>query len=152
MMPLGGASVKFAWLEYLNAFRNVTRQYRRSLFGVSAVAFGVVALILAAGFIEWIFWATREGAIQTGLGHVHVMRPGYLDGGQADPLKYLLPQDSPHIEAIRKFPTVRAVAPRLAFNWWSTASCWDGQDRISPATTPKESCSGAGSPRISARR
>lgn len=73
--------MRFAWLEYLNAFRNITRQYRRSLFGISAVAFGVVALTLAAGFIEWIFWATREGTIQSGLGHVHVMRPGYLDGG-----------------------------------------------------------------------
>ncbi|MGA8146826.1 MAG: FtsX-like permease family protein [Gallionellaceae bacterium] len=106
----------FAWQEYLNAFRNVTRQYRRSLFGISAVAFGVVALILAAGFIEWIFWATREGTIQTGLGHIQVMRPGYLDGGQANPLRYLLPQQSPQMEAIAHFPTVRTLAPRLAFN------------------------------------
>jgi putative ABC transport system permease protein len=107
--------VRFAWLEYLNAFRNVTRQYRRSLFGISAVAFGVVALTLAAGFIEWIFWATREGTIQTGLGHVHVMRPGYLDGGQADPMKYLLPQDAPIEQDIGRFPSVRLLAPRLAF-------------------------------------
>jgi putative ABC transport system permease protein len=107
--------VRLAWLEYLNAFRNVTRQYRRSLFGISAVTFGVVALTLAAGFIEWIFWATREGTIQGGLGHIHVMRPGYLDGGQADPLKYLLPQESPLIEAIGHFPMVRLISPRLAF-------------------------------------
>ena len=107
--------MRFAWLEYLNAFRNVTRQYRRSLFGISAVTFGVVALTLAAGFIEWIFWATREGTIQAGLGHIHVMRPGYLDGGHADPLKYLLPQESPIKDAIGRFPTVRLIAPRLAF-------------------------------------
>jgi len=107
--------VWFAWLEYLNAFRNVTRQYRRSLFGVSAVTFGVVALTLAGGFIEWIFWATREGTIQTGLGHIHVMRPGYLDGGHADPQKYLLPQQSPIKETIASFPSVRLVATRLAF-------------------------------------
>lgn len=108
--------MRFGWLEYLNAFRNVTRQYRRSLFGIAAVAFGVVALLLAAGFIEWIFWATREGAIQTGLGHIHAMRPGYLDGGQADPWRYLLPQASPDRDAIGRFPTVRTVAPRLAFS------------------------------------
>ena len=108
--------MQLAWQEYLNAFHNVTRQYRRSLFGISAVTFGVAALILAAGFIEWIFWATREGTIQAGLGHIHVMRPGYLDVGQADPLRYLLPQQSPQIEAIVHFPTVRTLAPRLAFN------------------------------------
>ena len=108
--------MQFAWLEYLGAFRNVTRQYRRSLFGIAAVSFGVVALILATGFIEWIFWAAREGAIQNGLGHVHVMRAGYLDGGQADPLRYLLPEQSPHKEAIVRFPTVTTLAPRLAFS------------------------------------
>lgn len=106
----------FQWLEFLGAFRNVTRQYRRSLFGIAAVAFGVVALILAAGFIEWVFWATREGAIQSGLGHVHVMRPGYRDGGQAAPWDYLLPQQSTQMEALSRFPKVRTVAPKLAFN------------------------------------
>ena len=58
--------MQFASQEYLNAFRNVTRQFRRSMFGISAVTFGVVALILAAGFIEWIFWATREAPSRPG--------------------------------------------------------------------------------------
>ena len=108
-MRLGG-------LELLGAFRNVTRQYRRSLFGIGAVAFGVIALLLASGFIEWIFWAAREGTIQSGLGHVHVMRPGYLENGQAAPRDYLLPRQSADLDAIRGFPTVRVLAPRVAFN------------------------------------
>lgn len=104
------------WLEYFSAFRNITRQYRRSLFGITAVAFGVVALLLASGFVEWIFWATREGNIQAGLGHIHVMRPNYLKDGQADPWHYLLPQQSQQLEALAHFPTIHTVAPRLAFN------------------------------------
>lgn len=108
--------MQFAVPELIDAFRNVTRQYRRSAFGILAVTFGVVALILAIGFIEWIFWAGREGTIQTGLGHVQVMRPGYLDRGHADPQRYLMPQESPVIKAIGEFPKVRTVAPRLAFN------------------------------------
>lgn len=108
--------MQFAWFEYLIAFRNITRQYRRSLFGIIAVTFGVVALVLAAGFIDWIFWAMREGTITSGMGHIQIMRPGYLDGGRADPLHYLMPQVSPQGEAIGRFPTVRAMAPRLAFN------------------------------------
>ena len=107
--------MQLIWLEYRNAFRNITRQYRRSLFGVSAVAFGVVALTLAAGFIEWVLWATGEGTIQSGVGHVHVVRKGYLDDGQADPLKYLLPQDSALEKAVDGFPMVRVATPRLAF-------------------------------------
>ncbi|SBT08078.1 LolE permease component of an ABC-transporter system [Candidatus Propionivibrio aalborgensis] len=108
--------MSFVWSEYLTALRNVTRQYRRSLFGIAAVAFGVVALLLAAGFIEWIFWATREGTIQGGLGHVQVMRAGYLDEGHADPWRFLMPQSSAQQEAIEKFSGVRVMAPRLAFN------------------------------------
>lgn len=107
---------QYAWLEYLGAIRNVTRQVRRSLFGIAAVAFGIIALVLASGFIDWIFWAAREGAIQNGLGHVHVIRPGYLEGGQSDPLRYLLPETSEQRKAITQFPKVRTLAPRLAFN------------------------------------
>lgn len=109
------AQFKAIWSEYLNAFRNITRQYRRSLFGMSAVAFGVIALTLAAGFIEWIFWAAREGTIQAGLGHIHVMKPGYLEGGQADPKKYLLPNDAPLMAELQRFPAVQTLAPRYSF-------------------------------------
>ena len=104
------------WVEYRGALRNITRQYRRSLIGILAVTFGVVSLILATGFIEWIFWASREGAIQTGLGHIHVVRPGYLENGQADPMRYLLPLSAAEKEALGKFPKVRTIAPRLSFN------------------------------------
>ncbi len=110
------SGVRPAWLEYLMAFRNVTRQYRRSLLGIAAVAFGVVSLVLAAGFIEWIYWATREGAIQSGLGHIHVMRAGYLEKGQADPMRHLLPSSSAELQEIEHFAKVKTIAPRLSFN------------------------------------
>ncbi len=110
------SGLRSAWLEYLMAFRNITRQYRRSLLGIAAVAFGVTSLILAAGFIEWIFWATREGAIQSGLGHVHVMRAGYLESGRSDPMRYLLPDSLTERQEIEHFAKVRTIAPRVSFN------------------------------------
>jgi putative ABC transport system permease protein len=98
------------------AWRNVTRQRRRSLVGIASVAFGVVALLLAAGFIEWIYWAMREDAIRAGLGHVQVVRKGYLDAGQADPFAYLLPAKAPERERLEKWAGVRTVSPRLGFS------------------------------------
>lgn len=114
-MRLPGA---FAYLiqEYRAAARNVTRQYRRSLFGVIAVAFGVVALVLATGFVEWIFWATREGTIQNGLGHVHVVRDGYLEHGQADPFEFLVDDGPAELGRLAVVPGLKVIAPRLAFN------------------------------------
>lgn len=96
------------------SLRNTLRHRTRSLIAIAAITFGVVAVVLTGGFIEWIFWAIREAAIQTGLGHVHVVRPGYKTGGAADPFNYLL-VDSGERERIEKSPGVVAVAPRLNF-------------------------------------
>ena len=98
------------------AWRNVVRQRRRSAVGIGAVAFGVISLILAAGFIEWIFWSMREGVIHSRVGHLQIVRPGYLEGGRADPFAFLLPETAPQREAIEQLPGVKTVAPRLAFS------------------------------------
>jgi len=97
------------------ALRNTFRHRTRSAIAVSAIGFGVVALLLAGGFIEWVYWATREAAIQNGLGHIHVMRPGYRESGTANPLAYLLPESSPDLAALEGTPEAKTVTPRLNF-------------------------------------
>ena len=97
------------------ALRNILRHRVRSAIALSTICFSVVALMLAGGFIEWIFWATREAAIQNGLGHIHVVRPGSLDQGMANPFSYLLPEASPELTALESDPETTVVAPRLDF-------------------------------------
>jgi putative ABC transport system permease protein len=99
-----------------HAWRSVLRQRRRTAIAAGAIAFGVCALILAGAFIEWIFWATREGTIQSGLGHIHVARQGFHEGGSADPDRFRLPAASPVLAALAADPNVRTVAPRLSFS------------------------------------
>ena len=72
-----------------------------------------MALLLAGGFIEWIFWAIREAAIQTGLGHVQISRQGFRDTGIADPQKFLLPGGGTDLRVVRDTPHVEAVGERL---------------------------------------
>ena len=99
------------------ALKEATRRKRRSAAAVGAVAFGIVALMLSAGFIEWIFWAMREGTIRAGLGHVQVSRPGYHVSGLSDPLAYLVPDATSlqrAVDALRD-PQVETVAPRITF-------------------------------------
>jgi putative ABC transport system permease protein len=100
----------------LHAWRSVLRQRRRTAIAAGAIAFGVCALILAGAFIEWIFWATREGTIQSGLGHIHVARQGFHQGGGADLDRFRLPGDDPILGALQAHADVRTVAPRLAFS------------------------------------
>lgn len=95
------------------AFRNLPRHRTRTLISLAAVGFGVVALLIAGGFVEWIFWATREAAIQTGLGHIQVSRPGYHDHGYTDPGAFELPGDDPALAILRGAPNVTAVDQRL---------------------------------------
>jgi putative ABC transport system permease protein len=98
------------------AWRSVVRQRRRSALGVGAVALGVAAMLLAAGFIEWMFWAMREDRVHSQIGHIQITRAGYRAEGGTDAFRFMLPPHSPELELIEQMPGVRAVAPRLAFS------------------------------------
>lgn len=97
------------------ALRNLLRQRRRALLALSIVCGGVVAFLLAGGFIHWIFQDMRESTIHSQLGHIQITRPGYFREGLGDPYAYLLPDDTAEVErAVGS--SLRTVAPRLAFN------------------------------------
>lgn len=95
------------------ALRNLTRNRRRSLTALLIVAVGVISMVLAEGFIQWIFWAMREGTIQFQSGHIQVVRPDYFNKGVANPLAYLLPESSADARTLETTPGVKLVAPRL---------------------------------------
>jgi len=103
-------------VDVLIGLRSVIRQPRRSAMGFVAVGGGVVAFLLAAGFIEWMYWGLREGTIRSGLGHVQVVRSGFRESGRADPYRYLLSDDPADRQSIEATPGVVTVAPRLAFS------------------------------------
>src|SRR3569833_896356 len=76
--------------DVLLALRSLLRQPRRTAIALSAIGFGVIALLLAGGFMEWIFWAMREAAIQSQLGHIQIVRTDYLERGADDPYRFFL--------------------------------------------------------------
>lgn len=98
------------------ATRNVLRHGKRSLSALSAIVFGVIALLIVTGFIDWIYFDMRESTIHSRLGHIQAMKPGYLVRGSSDPFKYLLPEHSAVIEALNNIPDIDVVTPRLSFS------------------------------------
>lgn len=98
------------------AFRNLYRQPRRTGLALLAVAFGVIALVLAGGFIEWGLWFGRDSTIHSQLGHMQVVKKGYFENGIADPFHYLLPRNSKELDQIEALATVEAVGPRLSLS------------------------------------
>ncbi len=98
------------------SLRNLTRNVNRSLVACLTVAGGVVAFLLAGGFINWIFHDMREATIHSQLGHIQIVRPGYFEKGIADPYSFLLPATSPALTHLEALPEVASVTPRLAFS------------------------------------
>jgi ABC-type transport system, involved in lipoprotein release, permease component len=98
------------------AIRNLQRNTRRTAVAVCTVAFGIMAFLLAGGFIEYIFQEMREATIHSQLGHLQVVRPDYFEKGIADPYAFLLPGHSPAQQVVEKTPGFASLAPRLALS------------------------------------
>lgn len=98
------------------AFRNVSRQKKRTFAATVAVSFGVIAFILAGGFIDWLIWGMAEFTIKAHLGHAQVMRPGFLDSGMAMPFDYLVTGHDDERERLQSASGVVVVAPRLSLS------------------------------------
>jgi len=97
------------------AARNLLRHRRRSLFALGTVGGGVVAFLLAGGFIQWIFIDMRESTIHSQLGHIQLVRPGFLSGGQSDPYRYLIDEAPIDSTQATDTPAIKTLAPRLTF-------------------------------------
>lgn len=99
-----------------HAARNLWRNTNRTAVAVMTVAGGIVAFLLAGGFIAWIFQDMREATIHSQLGHFQIVRPGYFERGIADPYAFLLPAQSDAQVRIEQTPGFASLAPRLAFS------------------------------------
>lgn len=97
------------------AARNLFRQRRRALMALTIICGGLIAFLLAGGFIHWIFKDMRESTIHSQLGHIQLTRPGYFRDGLGDPYAYLLPADPAPVTRALSAAT-RTVTPRLAFS------------------------------------
>lgn len=101
---------------FVIALRNLTRNPIRSTISLFSIIFGVTALLLSGGFIQWIFFDMRETTILSRLGHIQVTKPGFLAGGSADPFAFLLPAHAKETEMIAAQQGVRTIASRISFS------------------------------------
>lgn len=103
-------------IQFKLALRNLLRNRNRTAIAVLTVGGGIVAFLLASGFINWIFHDMREATIRSQLGHIQIVRPGFFDTGIADPYQHLLPAQSSDEESVRKIAGLKTLTPRLIFS------------------------------------
>ncbi|MDP3439759.1 MAG: FtsX-like permease family protein [Azonexus sp.] len=99
------------------AFRNIIRQRARSAATLTAIAIGVVGLILAGGFVQDIFIQLGEAMIHSQTGHIQVTKQGYREGKNHSPDKYLIENADQLKAALEKGqPEIQQTMARLGFS------------------------------------
>ncbi len=97
------------------ALRNIFRQKTRTGMTLSAIAFGVVGLILSAGFLSDIFIQLGEALIHSHSGHIQVSKIGYFTYGSRSPEKYLIKTRDTMINDLSTIPEGDEVMARINF-------------------------------------
>jgi len=69
------------------AWRNIVRNRRRSLMTASAIGAGALAMLLFAGYTNFIFTGLESGYVQRD-GHLTVFRSGYFLYGAGNAAAY----------------------------------------------------------------
>lgn len=98
------------------ALRNLFRHRGRTLMTLASVVFGVVALILAGGFIEDTIVETGEATIRSSTGHIQVARAGYREFGSQQPERYLIEDVAGLRQRMAAAPGADDVMFRLGFS------------------------------------
>ncbi len=101
------------------ALRGLTRNHRRSIVTLLAIAFGFAAISLFAGYTHNIYDGLSRQAIHGELiGHLTLSKRGMSTEGKLDPEQYLLTQDeiTRITTQIQSEPHIKLIAPRLAFS------------------------------------
>lgn len=98
------------------AFRNLSRHKGRTALTLAAIAFGVVSLVLSAGFVDDIFVQLRENTVQSGLGHAQIAKEGYFKFSARQPYAYMIDKPEAVIAQVKRLPQVKEAMSRLNVN------------------------------------
>lgn len=103
-------------LHFKLAIRNLFRQKTRTSLTLTAIAVGVMALVLARAFVQDIFYQLQEATIHSQFGHVQMMRIGYQEQGRRSPGDYLIRIGEDVRNHLEGIPDVKSVMLRLDFS------------------------------------
>lgn len=97
------------------AFRNVTRNTKRSLITMAAVIIGCAAIVFARGFINGLHESMTDGITQTMTGDVQIHQSEYLKSTDALPLNLSVMLDGKVNDILKDETRVNAWSGRLRF-------------------------------------
>lgn len=99
------------------AFRNLSRNRRRSIATVLTIMLGYAAVTLFGGYVANVYSGLSDQAIHgERLGHLTVAKPGYFDLGKTTPENYIFETDDQARigEALKDLPGMVSISPRIS--------------------------------------
>jgi putative ABC transport system permease protein len=102
-------------LAFKLALRNVSRHRVRTAAALAAIVFGVVAQILAGGFVHDIFTQLGEAVIHSRSGHLQVAKAGFQSEGTRKPEQYLMQYADTLKARIASISGVKDTMARVSF-------------------------------------
>lgn len=97
------------------AWRNISRNHRRSLLTGGIVAFGFASFALAGGFMAQSFEGLRNNAIRSGLGHLQFADARLFEKSENSTLEYGIPNAARAMNVLQRDPEVETIMPRIEF-------------------------------------
>ncbi len=97
-------------------YRNIIKNYRRSLITMTSIIIGMVACLLTHGFFNWNINELKESMIHNGIGHYQLYAAGYSKYGNDDSYQYLIPDTAPIMRELGRIPQVELVTARMTFS------------------------------------
>jgi putative ABC transport system permease protein len=96
-------------------FRNLLKNYRRSIKTIFSIVIGLSACLLVQGFMSHTLWGLRESLINGGIGHIQIYQKGYLKASNEDNYQYLITNSQIVFQELKKIPGIKYFAPRFSF-------------------------------------
>lgn len=103
-----------AWTKlWVIAYRDLTRNRRRTFFTLLAVALGLALLIVLNGFIAGVVEDALQNSIRLQTGHVQVRAASFPDGKRSIQWRDLIERPETIVAQAEAMPEVMAAAPVL---------------------------------------
>ncbi len=103
-----------AWTKlWVIAYRDLTRNRRRTFFTLLAVALGLALLIVLNGYIAGVLEDSLQNSIRLQTGHVQVRAASYPEGKRSLQWKDLVERPEAIVAQAQTMPEVLAAAPVL---------------------------------------
>lgn len=97
------------------AWRNITRNRRRSMLNIIALSIGMTIMIIALGWIRGYFTTLYTGMMEFDTGQVQITHRSYMDESRRSPLDLLI-SDYPVLrEQLLQHTEVTAVSGRISY-------------------------------------